>query len=113
MPCTAERRSRSPDQSVPAPVPIGVIAPTPVITTRRSATISLHRAPYARKRARSDTVDEHRADYPLGGGPPDQRPPRPVPFMHDRPLGALPEGHEPPFDVHPRSAPPHVPVPHS
>src|SRR3954466_864715 len=80
----AERRSWSPAQSPSTPRPIGVTAPTPVITTRRgSDTGHLHRAPESGERARGDPVDEHRADDPVGRGSAHQGPPGAGPLVHD------------------------------
>src|SRR4029077_16449940 len=84
---TAEVRAARPAHKPSAPVPMGVTAPTPVITTRRPFfTIpprrQFFRASYSglretfdpRQREARDPVDEHRPDDETGDQRTDQRP---------------------------------------
>src|SRR5204862_7680210 len=147
---TAERREARPSHNPPAAVPMGVTAPTPVTTTRRSPlplfTNPLLLTPGFRpgfvqqdanealrtpgaspgmsssspghppsafqscQRARCDAVHEHRADDEVGREAPDQRPARPCPLVNDRHVHVVPDGNEPPDDVHPGRDTPDVAV---
>src|SRR4051794_24344033 len=101
---TAERRSSSPCHSPSTPMPIGVMAPMPVITTRRGKrsaivyrtilndfpalppyrlTALLNVPPDPSQCARCDAVHEHRTDDVVRCRGSDQRPARTAPFMHD------------------------------
>src|SRR2546422_3278422 len=81
---TAERRATRPAHKPSTAVPIGVTAPTPVITTRRpefvivqarSASLrSLHVSFDPRQRPRRDPVDEHGPDHEIGREPADHGP---------------------------------------
>src|SRR5438445_3933392 len=109
---TAERRATRPAQRPSAAVPIGVTAPTPVITTRRCpftaplpfASWVLYRPLDPGQGAPRDAVDEHRSDDELGDHATDERPWQPGPRVLDRDLGArLPAAvarGQPPHNVH-------------
>src|SRR6266513_746175 len=96
---TAERRAVSPCHSPSAAVPIGVTAPTPVMTTRRLPLFiwapftpghrpgvhpTLHVSLDPRQRPRRDAVNEHGADHEIRRQPADERPGGSRPLVDDR-----------------------------
>src|SRR3989454_2237354 len=124
---TAERLATRPAHSPSAAVPIGVTAPTPVITTRRCPLRipyppispapwpgvrgpTLHCLLDSREGARGDAVDEHRADDKARRERADQRPRAAAPLMHDGRRHSLVRLGESPHDVHASRDTPHVPV---
>src|SRR5688572_12637031 len=100
-------------------MPMGVMAPIPVMTTRRrmdecngcersaprgltSPRLALRNASQAGERARRDTVNEYRADHRRGCEDPDQRPLRAVPDVQDPDARSAVSRREAPLHVHPR-----------
>src|SRR5574338_1201234 len=120
---TAEAPARSPARSWSRPTPIGVTAPGPVMTTRRSAGMIGARGGRTGRGVRGDppadtgqgagrdAVNEHRADHEVCRRPPDGRPPGSIPFMDDGDDRAPCLAHDAPLHVHPAGDAPDVPVP--
>src|SRR6266699_3160028 len=131
---TAERRAVSPCHRPSAAVPIGVTAPTPVMTTRRLPLFiwppfTPGRWPRVRGRAlqfsfdpcersRSDPVYEHGPDHEARRERPDERPPGSLPLVNHGDedtfrlcSAAWCVGNEPPHDAHTRRDTPNVTIP--
>src|SRR6266480_5308029 len=137
---TAERRAVSPCHSPSAAVPIGVTAPTPVMTTRRLPLFiwapftpghrpgvhpTLHVSLDPRQRPRRDAVNEHGADHEIRRQPADERPGGSRPLVDDghnriddlrcsHPEGSFRDfslGNDAPHDIHCRRDTPYVAIP--
>src|ERR1700752_222250 len=111
---TASVRPSGPHHNPGPAVPIGVTAPTPVITTRRKLFMVGLRSPFdSCQRARRNTVDEHRTDHEIRRELSDQRPTRSGPVVHDLyvyytiPSTIL---HQPPHNLHTLCHSPHVAI---
>src|SRR6185312_12003229 len=121
---TADRCARSPHHRPSTVVPIGVMQPIPVITTRRDMSFT----PNARgsnvsapspalgdrgqtsQRPARDAMNEHGPDHAPGHCHTNQRPRWPVPRMYDANMHTVVTLRERPLHFHPARDAAHVPI---